>query len=187
MQVLKSYLRHILPLTVVITLLTALVYIVAQQNYRISANDPQIQMAEDIAVELSSGQSFDTAVSAANVDIGKSLAPYVVVFDSNGRAVAGSGMLHNQLPVLPPGIFEYTSRMGEDRVTWQPEPGVRSAAVIVHYTGTRSGFVMAGRSLREVEARIDQLTLLTGAGWVGTLAVTVVVTFLVELLFRDNR
>ena len=42
------------------------------------------------------------------------------------------------------------ARRGEDRLTWQPEPGVRSATVVVHYQGAQAGFVMAGRSLREV-------------------------------------
>ncbi len=50
------------------------------------------------------------------------------------------------------------SRVGEDRITWQPEPGIRSAVVVVHYTGATPGYVMAGRSLREVEWRIDRLS-----------------------------
>jgi len=61
---------------------------------------------------------------------------------------------------------------GEDRVTWQPASAVRSAAVVVRYGGAQPGFVLAGRSQREVEARVDQLTLMIGAAWVITLGAT---------------
>ena len=39
-----------LPLGVAVTLVCALIYATVQQNYRQSANDPQIQMAEDAAL-----------------------------------------------------------------------------------------------------------------------------------------
>jgi hypothetical protein len=44
--------------------------------------------------------------------------------------------------------------------------GVREAVVGYPY---RSGSVLAGRSLRLVEQRIDQLTLFVAAGWLTTL------------------
>jgi hypothetical protein len=72
---------------------------------------------------------------------------------------------------------------GENRVTWQPEPGVRIAAVVASYSGTQSGFVMAGRSLRETERRVDQLGELIGAAWLaGMVAVTVLVVVMEMVL-----
>ena len=41
-----------LPLAVAIIIMSGLVYVVAQQNYRLTANDPQIQIAQDIAAAL---------------------------------------------------------------------------------------------------------------------------------------
>jgi hypothetical protein len=59
-------------------------------------------------------------------------------------------------------------------VTWQPEPSVRIASVVVAYGGAQPGFVLAGRSLRESEVRVDRLTSLLAAGWLASLAVITV-------------
>lgn len=181
---LRTLLRHFLPLAVAITLIYGAVYVIVQQNYRISANDPQIQLAEDAAAALGQGQSTQAVIPSAQVDIASSLSPYVVVFDDAGKAVASSGLLHGQLPSMPSGVFDATRETGEDRLTWQPEPGVRSATVVVHYQGAHAGFVMAGRSLREVENRIDMLGIMAGVAWVGTVLITFIVMVFVELLLR---
>ncbi len=47
-------------------------------------------------------------------------------------------------------------------MTWQPERRVRIATVVVRYEGRESGFVLAGRSLREVEERVRRIGTLTG-------------------------
>jgi hypothetical protein len=106
------------------------------------------------------------------------------VFDDSGKALASSGTLHNQLPILPSGVFDYVRRSGEDRITWQPEPGVRSAVVVTPYSGASSGFVMAGRSMRESEARTSQLELLLGAGWGATCFSALVVVVLSEIILK---
>ena len=54
---------------------------------------------------------------------------------------------------------------GEDRVTWQPQGNVRIALVVTKVTGVQSGFIAAGRSLREVEKREDQLTKEVLGAW----------------------
>jgi hypothetical protein len=74
----------------------------------------------------------------------------MIVYDDQGEAVASSGALHGQIPSLPAGVLDYVRENSEDRVTWQPEAGVRIAAVIVRFEGVESGFVLAGRSLREL-------------------------------------
>jgi hypothetical protein len=92
-------------------------------------------------------------VPTAKVDIAASLLPFLMIFDEAGNVVASSATLHGQNPSVPTGIFDYVKQNGEDRVTWQPEVGVRIAAVA---TKSEHGFVLAGRSLRETEKRIDQ-------------------------------
>ncbi len=181
-----SILKSWIPLVVVITLLCGINYVTGQQVLRISANDPQIEMAEDTASELSNGQSPEVVVPRAQVDIATSLAPFIAVYDDAGKAVASSGVLHDQVPTLPSGVFDYVRQNGEDRITWQPEPGVRIATVVTRISGARPGFVMAGRSLRQVENRETQLELLVGAGWVVTCGAALVAVAICEFLFSKG-
>ena len=88
-----------------ITLIYGAVYLIVQQNYRITANDPQIQFAEDAAAALGQGQSPQAVIPSPQVDIASSLAPYVVVFNDAGKVIASSGLLHGQLPNLPAGVI----------------------------------------------------------------------------------
>jgi hypothetical protein len=186
MQIAKNILNRLFPLAVVITLISGVVYMVEQQALRMNANDPQIQMAEDAASALSRGQSIDSVVPTSKVDIAQSLAPYLVVFDNSGNAIASSGLLHDQSPAIPSGVFESVRQHGEDRITWQPEPGVRSATVVTSYGGAHPGFVLAGRSLRLVEERVDQLGLLVGLGWLGTLFAALVAVSLSEIVLGKD-
>ena len=64
---------------------------------------------------------------------------------------------------------------GEDRITWQTASGLRFATAIIHFNAsTSSGFVLAGRSLREVESREGQLEWIVLAGWAVTLVISAV-------------
>jgi hypothetical protein len=154
-----------------------------QQDIRQSANNPQIQIAEDAAVKLAGGQSVQDVVPSEKVDIGTSLAPYLIIFDANGNPLASSAQLDGQTPTIPSGVFDSVRKNGEDRITWQPQPGVRSAIVVTQFTGTASGFVVAGRSLREVEKRENGLLQTLEASWIVMILATFIVT---ALLFRKS-
>jgi hypothetical protein len=95
------------------------------------------------------------------------------MYDQAGKPVAGSGELNGKLPTLPEGVFKYAKNKGEDRITWQPEKGIRSAIVVVSYNSpnAQGGFVMAGRSLREVEKREHQLTVRVALLWIISLGI----------------
>jgi hypothetical protein len=182
MKIILNTLKYWLPLAAVITLSCGLLYATVQQSYRMGANDPQIQMAEDTARALEAGQSASSLVSSGKIDIAQSLAPYIIIYDANGQPVVSNALLHNQIPTIPPGIFDYTRKYGEDRVSWQPEPGVRSATVIVPVNNGQDGFVVAGRSLREVEIRESALTTQVEIGWLVTILASLVLVGLFELL-----
>jgi hypothetical protein len=152
-----------------------------------NANDPQIQMAEDIAAALETGVSPAGLLPDQQVDIATSLAPFLAIYDALGVPQASSGLLHGELPELPAGVFQYVKDKGEDRVTWQPEPGVRVAAVVVRYAGEQSGYVMAGRSLHEVEKRVDQLGKIAVLAWVAILGVSLVIVALLEIVHGNSR
>jgi hypothetical protein len=155
-----------LPLAASISVLSALVYVAVQQDFRQTANDPQIQMAEDAAAQLEAGQQPQAVVGAGKVDMARSLAPFLIVYDEAGRPVASSAQLNGQTPSIPAGVFSSVRQSGEDRLSWQPEQGVRSASVVTQYGGSHPGFVLAGRSLREVEKREAQLTQEVTAAWI---------------------
>jgi hypothetical protein len=147
--------RRFLPVAFLATALCGLVYLAVQQSLRQGANDPQIQMAEDMVV------------ASGTVNINASLAPYMVSYDASGHPIGGNGMLDGSLANLPSGVFSYTAAHGEDRFTWQPRPGIRQAVVLVSIPS--GGFVMAGRSLREVEVREDQAEHEAGAVWLAVI------------------
>ncbi|MCJ7707749.1 MAG: hypothetical protein MUO38_09050 [Anaerolineales bacterium] len=180
-------LRHWLPIATAVTALSGLVYLAVQQELRQSANDPQIQLAQDAADVLARGGTADGVVPRSEIDVARSLAPFMIVYDDQGEAVASSGALHGQIPSLPAGVLDYVRENSEDRVTWQPEAGVRIAAVIVRFEGAESGFVLAGRSLREIEKRETQVELEAGLALAATLAATLVVVGLCELFLSDRR
>ena len=174
-------LRHTVPALAVATVLAAFLYAVGQQLLRQGANDPQVQLAEDAAARLAAGQPAQSLVPAAPVDPSASLSPFVIVYDRAGRVLASSATLHGQMPVLPAGVLDNVSAGHEARVTWQPEPGVRIAAVVAQADGS-AGYVLAGRSLREVERREDQVLLLAVAGWLAAALAGVLASVAVQAL-----
>jgi len=183
----KNILRHWLPLAVVVVLLCGLVYLTVQQSLRMGANDPQIQMAEDAAASLAAGGTPVSILPTSQLDISSSLAPFLVVYSDTGEPLASSGLLNGTAPLLPAGIFDYTRQKGEDRVSWQPESGVRVAAVVVAYGGSQPGFVLAGRSLREVEIREGQIEQISGIAMLVTLAGSLFAVGLCELILPEKQ
>ena len=175
-----------LPLAAAITGMCLLVYGTVQQDYRQSLNDPQVQIAEDAARVLATGAPVPSVVpQTQSVDIARSLAPWVAVYDDSGKMLGSTGVLDDAPPILPQGVFDAaqagngkdTSITGQDRVTWQPQEGVRSAVVVQHFSGTASGFVASGRNMREVEDRETRLSVIVGAAWL----VLIVSTLILQL------
>ncbi|HVC99529.1 MAG TPA: hypothetical protein VNG93_00065 [Candidatus Dormibacteraeota bacterium] len=158
-----DFLRRWLPIAAAITLLSGTTCVVAQQVLRADANDPQVQMAEDAAAQ-------GLTVAAAGIpaiDIKRSLAPWILVYGSDRRTVGGSARLDGKLPDYPISAFDNAPVGGRDEVTWEPQPGVRAATVIVGFKG---GWVVAGRSLRLVEEREGLVLQLSILGWLLALA-----------------
>jgi hypothetical protein len=168
-----------IPIAVAVTGLAALVYAAVQQDLRQGANDPQVQLAQDAAARLDAGATPTAVVPSETVELATSLAPYLVVFDSTGGQLASSAVLHGAAPPFPTSVFDAVRRRGEDAITWQPEPGVRSAVVIRPWRG---GFVLAGRSLRLVEERENRTLLISAGIWLLTLGGSAVASLLVRLV-----
>ena len=166
-------LRLWLPIAVAVTLLCGLMYTLVQQDLRQTANDPQIQMAQDAAAQLASGTPVVSLVPSQRVDIAASLAAFLIVYDHTGKVIASSATLDGKTPMLPAGVLTAARASGEDTVTWEPRSGVRIAAVVVP---VRTGGAVLAGSLREVELRESDLlgaTALAGLFILGAVAATI--------------
>jgi hypothetical protein len=173
--------RNLALLIVLITMMSLMVYGAAQQIMRQSANDPQVEMVENVSTLLEHGDSPDSIGLTEKSDLNNSLMPFIMIADENGNQVASTASLDGNKLKIPQGVFTFTKAHGDDRVTWQPKPGVRQALVMRYYkSGNNSGFVAAGRSLREIEARTKNLGTLLFFGWLTTLGVITIVYILLE-------
>ena len=178
-----------LPFAAMITFVCLLGYGLVQQDLRQTANDPQVQIVEDVAVALSSGSAApqDIVPPGQSVDISTSLDPYVIISDASGTVLASSASLHGATPTVPNGVFANVRQNGEDRFTWQPQGGVRSAVVVRAWSGTAgSGFVLAGRSLREIEIREDNILRLTELAWLAGLVVMFGIIWSLATLYKEK-
>jgi hypothetical protein len=180
------------PLAIAIVGVCVLVYAAVQQDYRQSLNDPQIQMAEDAAAAINTGADPKTVVPPTSVDISMSLAPWIAAYGEDGTPIASSGFLFNAkgLPTPPAGVFaaahsfeanQNGSPLGEDRVTWEPAPGIRQAIVVI---SEKSGYIVAGRGMREVEDREAALEQIAGAAALVLLVVTFIAKAFSDVILK---
>ncbi|MDB5151831.1 MAG: hypothetical protein JWR54_582 [Mucilaginibacter sp.] len=162
----------------VISLLCGIIFIVGQQAFRASADDPQYQMAEDAANTINNGADPKSLISTATtLEIAKTLSPYLIIYDSLGNVAAGSAVLNGKPLKLPQGVLVYIQKHGADHATWQPQPGVRQAMVGLSTNASKGYAVIAGRSLRKTDERIERLGEQVAFGWaMSLLAMLVVVT-----------
>lgn len=162
------------------TATSLLIYLAVQQVGRQTANDPQLQVARDAAAALAGGETAASVADGPQVDIGRSLAPWITVVDEKNAIVSSSGRLHGNTRTVPVGVLDHARQSGEERVTWQPEPGVRMATVVVH--NRTGGFVVAGRSLEESEARTAAYGRLILYAWFATLVGLLVIVTATEAM-----
>lgn len=176
----KTLIKFI-PFAFVISCALGLVLFEVHQNYRQNANDPQIQIAEDLANLVQSGQNTDNLNLPDRIDITQSLATFVVVYDTDHTPVAGSGYLNANSPIPPAGTFRDT----ENRFTWEPSNDVRIATVLVPIDKGNKGYVLAGRSLREVEIRENNLTITIVLAWFAAMVGTFAILWVINRISKE--
>ena len=128
------------------------IYGVVQQAQRNEADMPQIQIAQDVAEKLNQGRTPDSQ-TAWQVNMNKSLATFVIIYDKSGHIVSGSGYLDGAVPAAPYGILTNSQNKAFHRISWQPQSDVRIAAVTV---SSSKYYVLSGRSLKQVENNENQ-------------------------------
>jgi hypothetical protein len=168
-----------IPLGVLVVMVAGMVYLTVQQSYRAGANDPQIQMATDARNALERGATPQSLVPTTQLDITQTLSPFLVIYDTSGQVAAASATLNGQPLNLPLGVFASAKSLPMDTITWTDPAGGRNAIVVLAYP---NGYVMAGRSLTQVERREDNLNLQVLAAVLATLAGTFIAAALVEAI-----
>lgn len=156
---------HALALGMIFTLMGGAASLVFQQMLRHGANQPQRQMAAAYASEIASGVKPDEAIPRNYVDLTRSLEPFTIFYDDGGEPATGTGYLNQKLPTPPHGVFNNVRAGGTESVTWQPQPGVRIAAVIQRVEGATPGFVLTGRSLQVVEEQESLFWMIAFTSW----------------------
>ena len=173
-----------LPFAAVVLVVCGLAYALVQQNYRQNANDPQVQIAQDVITALNKGQAqADSLVPAeGTTELGESLSPFLMVYSSTSTLVGSSILVNGKNPEFSTSALEASKAKGESRITWQAKSGARAAVIIKPFSGKESGFVVVGRSLKEVEMREQQALLFSSLAALAGL----VLTFIIVLLLSEK-
>ena len=146
------------------------IFVVAQQVERQGADDAPQRLASQVAAEVRVGTT-STVDDAPGVDLGHSLAPFVVVVDASDSVAQGTASLEGAPLAIPRGVLQTARRSGSDAVTWEARDDLRFALVEI---AVGSRVVVAGQSLAPSESRTDRLGLLVLIAWLGTSAAAVV-------------
>ena len=137
-------------------------YVVGQQVVRQDANGPAAAIATEAVIAMGTeGQSAQEVV-AGKTDVSSSLLPFVMIYDDNKNLIATSAGYGSEQYQFPVSALSTVSDSHDNRVTWQPQPGLRFATVAIKY---RDGYVVGAVSLREPERTIGNITtaLLVGS------------------------
>lgn len=144
----------------VVAIMFGTIYAAVQQAQRSEANYPQVQLAKDLASGVNQGYD-PTLLVYGKVDMGKSLAPFTIVYDKVGKVVISNGFLDGKVPKPAFGVLRAAQGKEYNAVTWQPKDGVRIAAVSV---AAKNYYVLSGRSLHEVEKNETRTLLIVLLG-----------------------
>ncbi len=150
---------------VLLAVIFGTMYVLVQQSARMQANDTPTLIATQAAKQLDAGLGLDS-INMGATDLANNPIPFVIVYDKNGKAVAGSGYLDKELAVVPKGVLTHAKSGSNNAVTWSPKDSVRIASVTV---AAKDYYVLGGQSLKLTEEHAHRLLLLTIAGYAATL------------------
>ncbi|MBX4187045.1 MAG: hypothetical protein KW802_02170 [Candidatus Doudnabacteria bacterium] len=141
----------------------ALVYGTTQNSLRRSADNPQIQLARDTAAALASGTQPE--LIAKQIDLEKSLASFIAVYDKAGNPISSNGILYGVMPMPPKGLFDWVHKFGEHHVSWQTKTDLRFALILVPVPDNSGRVVASGRNLLEVEKLERRIFMESAIAW----------------------
>lgn len=168
----------------VATLVLGASYTMVQQSTRLEADDLPLSTSQVVKQELQNGSSPSDVVPAHKADLRTDTSVFVVVTDDSEHVLASSATLDGQTPLPPQGVFSDAADHGSNHFTWQPTSGVRLATRVTKYgTGSNSGYIITGQSLKPYEDRIAVYSWLALVAWLAMLAWS----YLLILLPRSAR
>lgn len=162
MKTAKNILIFWMIIAFLVTFTSLLVYVAVQQVLRLGANGMPAELAAKTSINLENSKSALDAVPGEITDISKSPGTFVMVFDKDKILIASSAVMGKDKPVYPKGVLDYVDKNGENRVTWQPQKGLRFATIAIK-AGDK--YIVAGRSLKETEKLIDTVGSLVFYAW----------------------
>src|SRR5258708_1272848 len=143
----KRIFKNWLGYAAVLTLLCGIIFYMGRQEFRQSANDPQLQLVQEAANALNKGADPKSLVGTGKpAEISETQAPYIVIYDVSGNVVANSGVLNGRPLKVPRHVIDYIQKNGADKATWEPVRGVSQAMVALLSNTTHSYVVIGGRS-----------------------------------------
>lgn len=149
---------------------------------RQQANDPQVEVTDQVANIIRQGAPLDVIVSGAEqVDLANSSALFVMIYDKDKNLVGSSAVLDGQPLALPADALDKAKNFNDYRFDWQVSEYVKVAAIVKAVDET--GYVVAAKSLAEYDRRADDLSQPLWIGWV----ISVLLALLLSSLLRPLR
>lgn len=154
-------------MALLVSLIVLSLYGAIQQSLRLAADQPQSSMALDASRDVAGGRN-PQEITQGYVDMSKSSAPFLIIYDQFGKVVAGNGYLDNVIPQVPIGVLSTAQNDKTHNVTWEPKNDVRIASA-----SARAGdyYVLGGRSLAQTEKWISNTGKLLGIVWLLSLVI----------------
>jgi hypothetical protein len=154
-----------------ITLAAGAVWLTYGLSLRNGGDRQPLQLAAHAAGQLTTGSPPDSVLPPV-INMASNPASFIIVYDPHHHVLASSGRLNGRTPGLPPGVLAWAASHGQDRITWQPQPGLREAAIIEPYRGPHPGFVLAAQSLQTISAQQRSLTWSIACIWLAALTLS---------------
>jgi hypothetical protein len=170
---------HTAALAIILTVWGFAAAITFQQLLRRGADQPQIQMAENYSSRIARiAKTLPGGLAAYRlpidrIDASSSLESFVILYDAEGKALHSTGYINGAVPLPPAGVFAYLRTHPTDKFTWQPQSGLRIAAVAQRIDGPQPGFILVGRSLAVVQQQENQLRRGTFITWLSLMALLI--------------
>ena len=174
--------RHYFLSAIILTVVFATMYVLMQQQGRAQANDTPSLLATQVAKQLDADLGLES-ISMGETDLANDPIPFVIMYDTQGKAVGGSGYLDKKLAVVPKGVLTHATSGKHNAVTWQPKSGIRIASVTVK---AKNYYVLGGQSLSATEDHASQLLKLTVLGYGISLAVLIGYVCLAQFALRKH-
>ena len=127
-------------------------YAVMQQMY-CTTIEPQIQRAYDLKEQLEQNKKAEYLLPDDTLDLQNGLEGFIALFNKEGKPIRSNDFLNNKMSQLPKEVYDFSKINKEKRITWQPQTGIRMAAVILSVNHPEIKFIAVGRSLKEAEER----------------------------------